>query len=786
MPCVKKLCAIAYCLLLWVLPSLLYAQSAAEPERLESTFTTPIKINKGWLFYKTNTQTQLEDVKHFQHWKPVTLPHTPRLEPLLVNDLWQGDAWYQYTLKYQPEWQGKHIYLDFEAAMRVAKVWINGTPVAEHWGGYLPFTADLTEHLKAGDNRILVKLDNRDNPRTGPKPLEDLDFTTYGGLYRNVWLRVENPVHVAPAVTANRPASGGVFVTFPKVGSDFAEIAVQTHVFNHGQNTDVQVIHELRYQNKLVVRQVSKAFAIERETEHRALLAVPEPNLWHPRHPHLYDLTTYVVKSQAIVDEEHTRIGIRSYEARSGELLINGEPFFLRGINRHQEYPYIGYALSDAANYRDAERIKAAGFDYVRLSHYPHATAFIEAADELGLVLIDAILGWQYVSDDPAFNEQVIQTCEDMIRRDRNHPSVFAWECSLNESDMPPPLVDQLVETVHREYPGRHVYAAGWLEQGYDIYLQARQHRLSHYEPPNKPYIVSEYGDWEYYAMNAGLNQHNWSDLLQAERSSRQRLEDGEVRLQQQLHNVMEAHNDNFNTPAIGDGYWVMYDYNRGYANDLETSGIMSIDRRPKFTYHFFRSQRSANDCGALPKCGPMVFIASFWDTTSPLTLPVLSNADEVKLYLNGHEIPGQRARKRYPHLDHPPFYFTLDKFTPGTLRAVAFVNGKQVAEHSVHTPGALQAIQLRRERSDHQYLDPDSDTVFIYADLVDVQGHPLRSNNIPVAFTVTGARILGPSTVDTRLGTASTLVRLEDSQAVTVRASVEHNNQRLQSSLEL
>src|SRR5690606_29117453 len=131
-------------------------------------------------------------------------------------------------------------------------------------------------------------------------------------------------------------------------------------------------------------------------------------------------------------------------------------------------------------------------------------------ADELGLVLLDAILGWQYFNTDPAFEEQVLQTCRDMIRRDRNHPSVIAWECSLNESDMPKPFIDKLHAIVHEEYPGNQAYSAGWTDYGYDIYLQARQHRIEHYEEPTKPYIVSEYGDWEYFALNAGLNQNAW------------------------------------------------------------------------------------------------------------------------------------------------------------------------------------------------------------------------------------------------------------------------------------
>jgi beta-galactosidase len=127
--------------------------------------------------------------------------------------------------------------------------------------------------------------------------------------------------------------------------------------------------------------------------------------------------------------------------------------------------------------------------------------------------LLDSVLGWQYFSEDAAFQVQIQKTCRDLIRRDRNHPSVLAWECSLNESWMTEPFIDSLTKIVHEEYPGKNVFSAGWQEYGYDIYLQARQHRLEHYKTPTKPYNVSEYGDWEYYAMNAGLNQTAWANV---------------------------------------------------------------------------------------------------------------------------------------------------------------------------------------------------------------------------------------------------------------------------------
>ena len=406
------------------------------------------------------------------------------------------------------------------------------------------------------------------------------------------------------------------------------------------------------------------------DIEHNAVFTVDSPQLWSPQAPHLYSMRTGIVSKGKIVDERETQIGIRRITISEKGFLINGKKMFLRGVNRHQEYPYVGYAISPNADYRDAKLIKEAGFDYVRLSHYPHSRHFMRAANELGLVLLDAILGWQYYNPDPAFSEHVLQTCRDLIRRDRNHPSVIAWECSLNESQMPPALVESFDQIVHREYPGNQAYSAGWVSEGYDIYLEARQHRLTHPERPipYKPYVVSEYGDWEYFAQNAGFNQDAWEDLAEVARTSRQLLSHGEARLLQQAVNIQEAHNDNLATPAFADGYWVMFDYNRGYADDLEASGLMSIERLAKPAWFFFRSQRDAEQVSTLYSSGPFVHIASEWHVNSPRSVRVFSNGDEVELFLNGISLGRQIADsdRISRNLRHPPFTFVTERFIPG------------------------------------------------------------------------------------------------------------------------
>lgn len=390
----------------------------------------------------------------------------------------------------------------------------------------------------------------------------------------------------------------------------------------------------------------------------------------------------------------------------------------------------------------------------------------MDAADRLGLLLLDAIPGWQYQSLDPAFADLMAQNCRDLIRRSRNHPSILAFECSLNETAMPQSLIQRLHQTVKQEAPW--AFSAGWMP-GFDLYLQARQHRLQHYSTPTQPYVVSEYGDWEYYAQDAGFAQHQWQGLKPEARTSRQLLSAGETRLLQQATNLQEAHNDNQRTPAFADGYWVMFDYNRGYANDLEASGLMSIYREPKYSYYLFQSQRPASEQSELYPSGPMVFIASDWTGEGVITgqaakVRVFSNAEQVALYLNGKLIKTRSATREAgknsmsDRIAKPPFEFSLPAFVPGTLEAKALINGKVVATHQVHTPGPAAAMQILLD--DTGPAPAAFDEVFVKAQLVDSNGNPLRSSGVTLNFHSNELDIVNPEPVVTERGVGVVLVK--------------------------
>lgn len=741
-------------------------------------FKRDIDFNNNWKFKRCDApEDTIEIYKTVDYnaetWERVTLPHAPRLEPLVVNDQWQGVCWYRKNFSIAQRYEGQKIYIEFEGAMQIADVWINGSYKTTHYGGYLPFTVDVTDNIFYDkENVIAVRLDNRDNPEVPPgKPLEELDFCLYGGLYRNVKLHITDRLHITDAVHADRVAGGGVFVRYPVVNNKQAQIWVQTHVINENDTEKKCKLVTKLYddQNDLVAEKIEERVHLESlEDRHiTQTVDVRDPELWHPYAPYLYKLHSIILHDNKVVDRVVTPIGIRdiSFDTADG-FRINGEKFYLRGTNRHQEYPYVGYALSDNAHYRDALIIKQAGFDFVRLSHYPHAEAFMDACDKLGILVMDAIPGWQFFGNE-VFQQRSYQDCRDMIRRDRNHPSVILWEVSLNESDMTREFMENAHRIAHAEYPGEQCYTAGWLDHVYDIFIPARQHaRAPQYWKDyhnSKPMLIAEYGDWEYYAQDAGCNQSEYKKLTPEERNSRQLRGDGEKRLLQQALNYQEAFNDNLASPAVGCANWLIFDYNRGYAPDIEASGIMDIFRIPKFAYYFYKSQRPPDIATGLPLgASPLIYIADYWTEDSDPYIKVFSNCEKVTLFVNGRAVATRNPDDgRYSdNLRYPPFTFRIDKFDPGEIKAIGFIDGKQVASHTIMTPSTPKKIRLTAACNGVRPEAGEKDVFFVYAAIIDENKRVVPTASDSVTFNIKGpGRLIGQNPIAAEAGVASILV---------------------------
>ena len=363
-------------------------------------------LDDGWRFHLGDVPGAEDAGFSTTSWEEVTLPHPARIEARVTNptDLqqWEGVCWYRKRLDLPASAIGQTVWVRFEGAMNRARLYANGKLIGENTDGYLPLVGDLTAFARTpGPIELATRLENASNPVTGPKPLAQLDFHLYHGLYRTARLLIKGPLHITDEIMENKPTSGGVFVTFPEVSADSATISTSVHLRNRAADPASFTLQArlTDLQGREIKREVRTGLSLPADSDEafELSLVVDRPELWSPRSPALHLLEVSVLAPDGeVIDARSERIGIRKVAFRPGALLINDEPWFLRGVNRHQEYPYVGNAVPANAQYRDAFLIKSAGFDYVRLSHYPQSPDFMAACDELGLVTLPAILAWQY------------------------------------------------------------------------------------------------------------------------------------------------------------------------------------------------------------------------------------------------------------------------------------------------------------------------------------------------------------------------------------------------------
>ena len=745
------------------------------------TVDTTLNFNDHWEFARDIEDHFSGDFftnsgDSFTEWETVKLPHTAYIEPLVITDQqWQGTAVYRKNFFVSDNYYDRHLSLTFDAAMHEVEVYLNGEHIHSHVGGYLPFVIDLTGRVNIGEeNMILLTVNNEDNPLIPPgKPIAELDFNYFSGIYRNVTLNVKDKLHISDPILADRVAAGGVYVWYEDVSDESVTVRVQTDIQNDDSS---ELSAEVRYMlqdrdGKLVNSTDAGTMNIGAGSHElfTAGITVDNPQLWFPDNPYLYTLTVQLYENDKLIDSYRQRIGIRTFSiSGEGGFVLNGEPMRLRGTNRHQEYPYVGNALSDNAQYRDAYKIKKAGYNFIRTGHYPPAPSFMDAVDELGLLFMNAIPGWQFVGDDE-FKENAFRDIRDMIRRDRNHPSVIIWEASLNESGMSREFMERAHEIVNEELPYGDLYTSGWIDHAYDIFIPARQHS----RPPEywseygteKPLFIAEYGDWEYYAHNAGFNQDAFEDLQEEARTSRQLRGDGQQRLAQQALNFQEAYNSNLYSPAFGDANWAMYDYNRGYADDLCACGVSDIFRIPKFTYYFYQSQAGPDLSSGAEFNGPMVYIANYWNDPDFTEVRVFSNTEEIELFLNGESIGRQLpdTDRVSTNLKHPPFTFNPG-FESGTLRAVGYINGEAVAEFERVTAGEPAALSIAVDLSNRELKAGVNDLIFVYASVTDENGNVVFDADNNVTFSVEGdAELIGHNPKNAEAGIATILLRAGD-----------------------
>ena len=776
-------------------------------------------MNVGWKFFKGKNVPQGVTGADFDDssWQSVNLPDGIELLPEEASGCsnYQGPVWYRKTFTAPADLKGRRNTLYFEGIMGKSEVWVNGEKAAEHLGGYLPVIVNLDKWLKPGQkNVIVVKADNSNDGSYPPgKPQESLDFAYFGGIYRDAYLISTGPVYITDPNEAGTVAGGGIFFRTQSLDprTRKGKTAVKVQVANNTDKEQKVRVQALMTDPKGVdpVGETAPLVIPPHSTgEVDIPLVISNVRPWSPDNPNLYTLSVEVWKADGgtdaknpahLLDNRSMRVGIRTVEITEKGLVLNGSlfPEKLIGGNRHQDFARLDNAVPNNLQWQDAVKLRKAGMRVIRSAHYPQDPAFMDACDRLGLFVIVATPGWQFWGKGP-FADRVYDDVRQMVRRDRNHPSVMMWEPILNETHYPKDFAKKVRDLVHEEYPYPGCYTAC------DAVAQGSEHYEVLYAHPstgdkhwsikerknNKPYFTREFGD----------NVDTWSAHNSTSRVARHW---GEVPMMvQALHYLKTSfpytNYDTLNAaPAyhFGGCLWHPFDHQRGYHPDPFYGGILDAFRQPKTSYYAFMSQRpqkSQNELGS----GPVVYIANECTPFSPEDVTVFSNCDSVRLSVNGGAPVEKKVGsyssglKRVPVVFPKAWDFMENKKLAragkeGAVKLVAegLIGGKVVTRHEVRPSRRAEKIRLRLDREEGVELSANGSDVFaVVAEVTDSRGTVKRLNDEEIVFSIEGPAELLTDSPDGTLvqpvkwGSAPALVRLGTQPGtVTVKASVKH-----------
>lgn len=752
-------------------------------------------MNPAWRFLKgTAINAEAVDFDD-KEWTAVSLPHGIEYLPTEAsgNTNYQGEVWYRKHFTPDFALKGKKLFLYFEAVMGKAKIFVNGKLLSEHFGGYLPIIVDITNTVQWGqENLIAVWADNSDDPMYPPgKPQDVLDFAYLGGIYRDVWLVAHNDTYITDPNFENEIAGGGLFVAYDNVFEGSADVSLKLHIRNEKSSVFTGVVeYELQQPNGKKVAfsekkiDIAKKSAIYSEDK----LEVTKPMLWSPDSPTLYNLIVRIRDEKGtIIDGYRRRIGIRSYEFKGIDgFWLNGKPYPkpIIGANRHQDFAVVGNALSNSTHWRDAKKLKDLGLEVIRNAHYPQDPAFMDACDELGLFVIVNTPGWQFWNEAPIFEQRVYQDIRNMVRRDRNRPSVWLWEPILNETWYPADFAKNTRDIVYEEYPYPYCYTGCDSEaKGHEYFPVLFTHPLNGDGGAFSTDVMKD--SITYFTREWGDNVDDWSSHNSPSRVARNW---GETPMLIQAKHYASptykytSYDALYKTPRhhIGGALWHSFDHQRGYHPDPFYGGLMDVFRQPKYSYYMFKAQRSPEVRNTIAETGPMVYIAHEMTPFSSKDVTVYSNCEEVRLTFNKggktHSYQKQKDRKGLPSpiILFPDVYdFMVDKALSRQgkqeevyLLAEGLIGGKVVATHKVRPARRAEKILLWLDNEGVQLEANGSDFVTVVAGVADKNSSIKRLNNYYINFQISGeGRILGDASIlanpaPVRWGTAPILVQ--------------------------
>ncbi|GAA6472674.1 glycoside hydrolase family 2 TIM barrel-domain containing protein [Parabacteroides merdae] len=760
--------------------------------RLDNSGREVYSMNPAWRFHKGAVEGAETKEFNDKDWTVVSLPDGIEYLPTEASGCinYQGEVWYRKHFTPDAALKGKKLFLHFEAIMGKSKVFVNGKLLTEHFGGYLPVIADVTDVLDwNGDNVIAVWADNSDDPSYPPGKAQDvLDYTYFGGIYRDCWLIAHNNVFITDPNYENEVAGGGLFVAFGKVSDALAEVQLKIHVRNATKNPfSGRVEYMLLQPDGTEVARLSDKIQVKagRATTVSDRMPVKQPMLWTPSTPTLYNLLVRVLDKEGnVIDGYRRRIGIRSIEFKGKDgFYLNGRPYGkpLIGANRHQDFAVVGNAVANSIHWRDAKKLKDVGMEIIRNAHCPQDPAFMDACDELGLFVIVNTPGWQFWNDAPEFAQRVYSDIRNVVRRDRNHPSVWLWEPILNETWYPADFAKNTRDIVDAEYPYPYCYSGSDSEarghENFPVYFAhpANMQDASKEIDPTKTYFTREWGDnvddWSSHNSPSRVAR-NWGEQPMRVQAQHYACPYYPVTSYDVLYKQSPQH--------VGGCLWHSFDHQRGYHPDPFYGGLMDVFRQPKYSYYMFMAQRPAvkNDRNA--GSGPMVYIAHEMTPFSGKDVTVYSNCDEVRLTFNkgGKTYTYKKDKNRpgmpSPVITFPDVYdFMVDKAFSRTqkqddvyLLAEGLIDGKVVATHKVVPARRPEKILLWMDNEGTDLKADGSDIVTVVAAVADKNGNIKRLNNYNIRFSIEGeGRLLGgpgvlANPVPVKWGTAPVLVQ--------------------------
>jgi len=781
----------------------LLAQTAHEPEFSRAGFYSvadsgrqAANFNIGWRFHRGDvTGAELRDFDD-RAWQLVSTPHSvdgalPEMVSGGAN--YQGPAWYRKTFTPTEALSGKSLEIHFEGILGKSKIWVNGKLLGEHFSGFLPAIIDVTSVIEPGKpNVVAVLADNSNDPSFPPgKPQSQLDYTYFGGIYRDVWLVSTDKVRITNANAADTVAGGGVFFHTTKLDDSHCEAGLKVQVKNGSLvSGNYQISCELRDPLGKVVATANAPLdlAAGESADTSLKLNISNPAAWTPDLPNLHQLHVLVSDNQGrIMDAVRLRVGLKTIHFSSEKgFVLNGKPFpgKLIGTNRHQDHAVIGYALSNNQHWLDVKKLRDAGLRVVRNAHYPQDPAFMDACDELGMLVIVNTPGWQFWNNDPIFEQRVYSDIRNMVRRDRNHASVLLWEPILNETHYPKEFAKNTHDITHTEfpYPGCYTAADSGAEGHWHFDVQFAHppsgsgSQTINQKDLHKVFFTREWGD----------NVDDWSAQNSPSRVAR---EWGEIpQLVQAIHYAKPVYpysclDSLYRTRAthFGGTFWHSFDHQRGYHPFPFLGGIMDGFRRPKLSYEMFRAHRPADVKLPLADSGPTVFVANLMTPFSPEDVTVFSNCESVRLSVHGNFF----AEKKVSFSEGTTFHLPVITFEKAfdfmetkrlsraskvdtiALTAEGIIGGKVVCTHTVKHSQRGVKIGVTLENENQTIFADGSSVVTVVASIQDKHGTVKRLNQGAVRFTITGeGELIGDESVGAnprivKWGEAPALIRV-------------------------